>query len=525
MRVLWLYVAAVCLYAADYSLIVRNARVVDGTGNPWFRADVAVKDGRIAAMGNLARSSAERIIDARDRVLAPGFIDGHTHVEGDIEKVPFADNYVRDGVTTIVTGNCGDSEVDLGAWFTKLEKLGIGINLASLAGHNDIRIHVMGRAERQATPEELARMREVVEKAMRDGAMGFSTGLIYIPGTYSSTEEVVDLAKAASKYGGIYSSHMRDEGAKVLAAIEEAASVGRAAGARVELSHFKIDNRKRWGSSDKSIALVEKFRREGVDVTVDQYPYDRSSTNLGITLPSWALADGMEKIKARLADPATRQRIAREMKQKLKAHGLKDYSYAMVSSCPFDRTLEGKTIPEIAVLKHGRKKLDLQIRTILDLMEKGWVGMVYQSMSIKDVERILRYPNTSVASDGGVREFGVGKPHPRSYGTRARVLAEFVRNRNTITLEDAVRKMTSLAARVYGLHDRGLIREGFWADLVLFDPSRVQDKATFENPHQYSEGFDLVIVNGQPVVEDGKLTQVRAGRILRGTGYTAGQTQ
>ncbi len=525
MRSVLLFFAVFCLHAADYNMIIRNARVVDGTGNPWFRADVGVKDGRIEAVGDLSRASAERVIDAHDRVLAPGFIDGHTHVEGDIEKIPFADNYVRDGVTTIVTGNCGDSEVDVAAWFAKLEKIGLGINLATLAGHNDIRIHVMGRAERHATADELARMREVVEKAMRDGAIGFSTGLIYIPGTYSSTEEVVELAKAASKYGGIYASHMRDEGAKVLAAIEEAASVGRAAGMRVELSHFKIDNRKHWGESDKSIAMVERFRREGVDVTVDQYPYDRSSTNLGITLPSWALADDKEKIKERLAAPATRQRIAREMKQMLKDKGWKDYSYAMVSSCPFDKTLEGKTIPEIAILKHGKKKLDRQIQTILELMEKDWVGMVYQSMSIKDVERILRYPNTSVISDGGVREFGVGKPHPRSYGSRARVLAEFVRNRNTITLEEAVRKMTSLPARVYGFRDRGMVREGFWADLVLFDPARVQDKATYENPHQYSEGFDLVLVNGQPVVENDKPTLVRAGRILRGTGYAGRQAQ
>ncbi len=525
MRALLVCLFAICLHAADYDLLIRNARVVDGTGNPWFRADVAVKEGRIAAVGNLSRATATRTIDAHERILAPGFIDGHTHVEGDIDKIPFADNYVRDGVTTLVTGNCGDSEVDMGAWFAKLEKMGIGINLASLAGHNDIRIHVMGRAARQATPEELARMRETVEKTMRDGAIGFSTGLIYIPGTYSNTEEVVALAKAAAKYDGIYSSHMRDEGEKVLAAIEEAAGVGRAAGMRVELSHFKIDNRKRWGASDKSIALVEKFRREGVDVTVDQYPYDRSSTNLGIVLPSWALADGKAKIKERLADPPTRARIAREMKQNLKAHGRKDYSYAMVSSCPFDRSLEGKTIPEVAKIKRGKKKLDAQIQTILDLMAIDWVGMVYHSMSVKDVERILRYPNTSVASDGGVREFGAGKPHPRSYGTRARVLAEFVRGRQVITLEDAIRKMTSLPARVYGFRDRGMIHEGFWADLVLFDPARIQDKATFENPHQYSEGFDLVVVNGQAVVENDKLMQVRAGRILRGAGYAAGQAQ
>jgi len=403
MRFFLACLAALSLHAASYDLLILNARVVDGTGNPWFRAGVAVKDGRIVAVGRLAGATAERVIDAQDRVLAPGFIDGHTHVEGDIEKTPTADNFVRDGVTTIVTGNCGDSEVDLGAWFGKLEKMGLGVNLASLAGHNDIRIHVMGRARRQATPEELAQMRALVEQAMRDGAVGFSTGLIYVPGAYASSQEVVELARAASECGGIYASHMRDEGAQVLAAIEEAASVGQTAGMRVELSHFKIDNRKRWGASGQSIALVERFRRQGVDVTVDQYPYERSSTNLGITLPGWALAEGQQKIGQRLADPATRARIAREMKRMLKENGRKDYAYAVVSSCPFDRSLEGKSIPEIAVLKHGSKKLDWQVRTILELMEKGWVGMIYHTMSMQDVERILRYPNTSIASDGGVR--------------------------------------------------------------------------------------------------------------------------
>jgi len=324
MRFFLACLAALSLHAASYDLLILNARVVDGTGNPWFRAGVAVKDGRIVAVGRLAGATAERVIDAQDRVLAPGFIDGHTHVEGDIEKTPTADNFVRDGVTTIVTGNCGDSEVDLGAWFGKLEKMGLGVNLASLAGHNDIRIHVMGRARRQATPEELAQMRALVEQAMRDGAVGFSTGLIYVPGAYASSQEVVELARAASECGGIYASHMRDEGAQVLAAIEEAASVGQTAGMRVELSHFKIDNRKRWGASGQSIALVERFRRQGVDVTVDQYPYERSSTNLGITLPGWALAEGQQKIGQRLADPATRARIAREMTRMLKENGRKD---------------------------------------------------------------------------------------------------------------------------------------------------------------------------------------------------------
>lgn len=515
MRLLVCSLFAATLAAADYDLLIRNARVVDGTGNPWYRADVAVSGGKIAAVGDLSSASATRSLDARGRVIAPGFIDVHTHVEGGIEKVPGAENYVTDGVTTVVTGNCGGSEEKLGEWFVQLEKLGIGLNLASLVGHNTVRNAVMGRANRPATAEEITRMQELVEQNMRNGAVGFSTGLIYIPGAYSNTDEVVALAKAASKHGGVYASHMRDEGAKVLEAIAEAVRVGREAGMRVQLSHFKIDNRRLWGSSDKSIALVEKSRREGVDVVADQYPYDRSSTGLGITLPSWALADGADKVKERLADKTTRARIATEMERIVKQLGHKDYSYAVVASASFDRSLEGKSISEINRLKGRRKKLADEIQTILDLVSQGSPQMVYHSMGDKDVERIMRYPNTAVASDGGVREFGVGVPHPRSYGTNARVLAEYVRQRGVLTLEDAIRRMTSLPARTFGFRDRGLVREGYWADLVMFDPERVQDKATFQQPHQYSEGFDLVLVNGAPVVEEGKVTGARPGRILR----------
>ncbi len=512
-RVFTLLLVAAAALAADFDLLIRNARVADGAGNPWFHADVAVKDGRIARVGRLGEAAARRVIDARERVLAPGFIDIHTHVEDGVVKVPGGDNYVMDGVTTVVTGNCGSSVVPLAEWFAKLEVQGVGLNLASLVGHNTVRSRVMGSENRQATPEEIAQMQALVEQAMRDGAVGFSTGLIYIPGTYADTKEVVALAQAAARYGGFYASHMRDEGAKVLEAITEAASVGQAAGLPVELAHFKIDNRRLWGSADKSIALVEKFRREGVDVTVDQYPYDRSSTSLSITLPSWALAAG--QLRERLKDPPTRARIAREMEQMNKALGHKDFSYAMVAAAAFDRSLEGKTISEINRAKGRKKGRRNEILTVLDLMEQGNPQMVYHSMGAKDVERILRWPNTAIGSDGGIREFGVGVPHPRSYGSRARILAEFVRQRNVLTLEDAIRRMTSLPARTIGLRDRGLVREGFAADLVLFDPARVRDKATYTQPHQFSEGFDLVLVNGVAVVDEGKLTQARPGKILR----------
>ncbi len=515
-QVVLLLLASVCALAASpYDILIRNARVVDGSGNPWFRADIGIRDGRIAAIGNLSGSTGYREIDAQNRVVAPGFIDVHTHIEGGIEKVPRGDNYILDGVTTVVTGNCGGSALNVADWFGQIEKGGTGLNVATLIGHNTVRREVMGTANRFATLDEIARMQRLVEKAMQEGAVGFSTGLIYIPGTYSNTEEVVALAKAASKYGGTYASHMRDEGAKVLDAITEAVTVGREARMPVQLSHFKIDNKKLWGSSVNSIELVEKFRREGVDVVVDQYPYEWSSTNLGITLPSWALADGNAKVRERLADPATRKKIIAEMVQMRRELGFEDYRGAAVAYYAPDHSFDGKTISQINAEKGRPKTLESEAETILEMIAQGGAQMVYNSMGNEDVERILRYPNTAVASDGGVRVFGEGVPHPRAYGTNARVLAEFVRNRGTITLEDAIRRMTSLPARTFGFRDRGLLREGFAADIVLFDPAKVQDKATFAKPHQYTEGFDYVIVNGKVAVQDSKPLDVLAGKILR----------
>ena len=503
------------LFAADYDILIRNARIVDGTGNPWFRASVGIRGDRIAGIGRLDGKTGLRTIDAGNRVVAPGFIDVHTHIESTVEKVPRGDNFLLDGVTTVVTGNCGGSKVNLAEWFDQLERLGLGLNVASLIGHNSVRREVMGTSQRKPTPEEMKRMEALVERAMREGAVGFSTGLIYIPGTYSDKAEVVALAKAAGRHGGVYASHMRDEGEFVLEAIAEAVEAGKAAGVPVQLSHFKIDNRKLWGSSAKSLALVDRYRREGVDVVVDQYPYDHSSTGLGITLPSWALADGESAIQERLKNKQTRARIAREMKAKLELLGQPDFSYAKVAYFEPDHSIEGKSISEVNTLRGRARTVENEIETILEIMEQGGAQMIYNSMSMEDVERIAKWPHTAVASDGGIREFGRGMPHPRSYGTNARVLAFFVREKGWLTLEDAVRRMTSLPARTFGFRDRGLVREGMVADLVLFDPAKVQDKATYQKPHQYSEGFDFVLVNGVVMVEDGRLTDARGGRIVR----------
>ena len=515
---LLLLLCAVTATAADYDILIRNTRLVDGTGNPWTHSDIAIKNGKIAAIGNLKSKTANREIDAANRIAAPGFIDVHTHVEGEIDRVPRADNFLLDGVTTIITGNCGGSRLNLADYFAKLEKQGIGINFASFVGHNSVRAEVMGSANRLATPAEIERMQAVVEKAMREGAIGFSTGLIYIPGTYANTAEVVALAKASSKYGGVYASHMRDEGPHVLEAIAEAITVGKEAGMRVELSHFKIDTRSMWGQSEKTLALVEKYRAEGVDVVIDQYPYDHSSTSFANVIPSWAFADGRDAILKRLREPATRAKIAADMQEILNKKGQPDYTWATVASYSPDRKFEGKSITEINIMKGRAHTVPNEIETILEMMEAGGASMVYHSMGEVDVDRIMRYPNTAVASDGGVRVPGEGLPHPRSYGTNARVLAEYVRKRHVLTLEDAIRRMTSLPARTFNFHDRGQIREGAAADIVVFDPDKVEDRATFINPHQYSTGFDFVLVNGRIAVDNGKLTDVRGGAILRGTG-------
>lgn len=515
MRIFFLLCFAGIASAADFDILIRNVRVIDGTGNPWYTADVGVKDDRIAAIGRLSQKTATRTIEGSSRVLTPGFIDVHTHIEGTVLKVPRGDNYLLDGVTTVVTGNCGGSELNLARWFRRLDQAGLGLNVASLIGHNTVRREVLGTSFQKATDQDLVKMQALVEQGMKDGAVGLSTGLIYIPGTYSDTREVIALSQAAGKYGGVYASHMRDEGEFVLQAIEEAVKAGQAGNLRIQLSHFKIDNRKLWGYSEKSLALVEKFRNEGTDVVIDQYPYDRSSTNLGVTLPSWALADGPEKIKERLSNAETRSKIKSEMLKMIEDRGIPDYSYATVAGFAPNPVYEGKTITEINQLKGQTKNVSNEIDTIFDLMIAGGAQMVYHTMGETDVDRIMKYPNTAIASDGGIRVFGEGMPHPRSYGTNARVLAEYVKNRKLLTLEDAIRRMTSLPARTFNFKNRGMIHVGMAADLLIFDPAKVQDKATYEKPHQYTEGIDFVVVNGKVMVENGILTKNRGGKVLR----------
>ncbi len=500
-----------------YDLVIINARIIDGTGNPWFRGAIAIKNGRIAKVGRIGQAGTKFTIDAKNQIVAPGFIDVHAHVE-DVFGNPTAENFLRMGVTSLVTGNCGGSATDVAEFLGRYKEKPLAVNVATLIGHNSVRAKAMGLDNRAPTPEEQTKMNEIVEQGMKDGAVGLSTGLIYVPGTFAKTEEVVHLAKVASRYGGTYASHIRDEGNEVVAAINEAINIGEQANMPVEISHFKISSKALWGQTPMTLGLVKAARDRGMTVTVDQYAYPASSTSLDVRLPNWAVAGGREEGKKRLADPATRKKITEEMKQDLKKKNFKDYSYAYVASFRANPEFNGKNIAEITKMVKGNSKVDAQIEQILDMYDKGGASMVYQVMSEDDVKSIMREPFTMIASDSGVRQFGAGVPHPRGYGNNARVLGRYVRELKVITLEDAIRKMTSLPAQTFHLRDRGQIREGFAADLVIFDETKVTDKATFEQPHQYAEGFSSVLVNGQVVFDGTKMTGAMSGLPLYGAG-------
>lgn len=497
-------------------LLIKNGKIFDGTGNNWYYGDIAVKDGRIISIGKSLTYTPQKTINAAGLIVAPGFIDVHTHIEGDDAKNPTADNFIYDGVTTVIAGNCGSSHVDIGRYLNWVDSFKLSINVASLIGHNDVRKAVMGRANRDATPEEMKKMESLVEAAMKDGAVGLSTGLIYIPGTYTKTPEIVALAKATSKYKGVYASHIRDEGDKVTEAINEAISIGREADMPVEISHFKLSGQQNWGRSKETVAMVEKARNEGIDVTIDQYPYTASSTSINTLLPDEILADGQDSIKARLQRPEVRKYAADAMLKRLKQRRLKHFSYAVVAYYGPDTSYNGKSIEEINLMKGRKHKAKEEAQTIMDITMNGGASGVFHGMGEEDVKRIMRYPFNMFASDASIRIFNEGVPHPRGYGTNARILGHYVREEKVISLEEAIRRMTSLPAQKFQLKDRGLLKEGMAADIVIFDEKTVIDKATFQQPHQYSKGFHYVLVNGIVTVDNEKHNGTRAGKALYG---------
>jgi len=499
----------------QYDLLITGARVVDGSGSPPRRADVAINAGRIAAMtGTISRASAKEVLDASGLILAPGFIDVHTHAD-DIWARPRAENFVRMGVTSIVAGNCGGSAADIAAAFERAAQTPASVNFATLIGHNTVRRAVMGSENRDPTMGEIEKMKALVWKAMADGAVGFSTGLQYVPGTYSKTPEIIELARVAANAGGLYASHMRNEGTALEESVEEALRIGNVSGARVQISHLKVDSPSRWGASEQALALIDGARKRGREVEADQYAYTAASSSLGIRFPSWALEGGQSKITERLNDAATWTRIKGEIRGLLAERGLKDLAFAKIASYRSDPSLNGLSMAEAAGKLKGSTSEDAQLETAREMMLAGGASMVYHFMSDDDVHRIMKHPFVGFASDSGVLTPGAGVPHPRGYGNNARVLGEYVRVRKVISLEEAVRKMTSLPAKHFRFTDRGLVKEGYAADLVLFDPRTVADAATFEKPHAYATGIPHVLVSGVLVVKNGEHTGATPGALLR----------
>ncbi len=507
---------------APYDLLLRNGRIVDGTGSPWYRADLGIRGDTIARIAPSIDEPAKRTIDVAGQVLAPGFIDIHTHAARGIFQIPTADNYVRQGVTTLIEGPDGASPVPLGPFLTKLEALQTSVNIGAFIGQGTIRSRVIGEVNRQATTDELQQMRVLVEQGMTDGAFGLSTGLFYVPGTFTPTGEVVELAKVAGRFGGIHISHMRDETVAVLDSVNETIAIGERGGLPTQVTHHKIIGRPNWGKSVETLRAVDEARARGVDVTTDAYPYTASSTSIqGALFPAWAQEGGRKQVLARLADPAVRPKVKADIVRVImNERGGGDPRNIVVASCEWDATLAGKNLTDVTKIRGLQPTVDEAAEAAIWLVQSGGCHGIFHAIGEEDLERILRHPATMIGSDGEIPTFGKASPHPRSYGTFVRVLGVYARDRRTITLPDAVRKMTSFPAGRLGLFDRGLVRPGMKADLVVFDPERVKDLATFEQPHQYAEGISHVLTNGQLVFEKGAMTAARPGAVLYGPGRT-----
>jgi N-acyl-D-amino-acid deacylase len=500
-----------------YDLIITGGKIVDGTGGSWYYGDVGIKGDTIAALGKLNSAEAARRLDARGMVVAPGFIDPHTHSRRGIFDDPYAMNYIRQGVTTLMEGPDGSSPLPIKDFLDKVAAARPAPNFGTYAGQGSIREQVMGLVNRKATPAEIEKMRQITRQAMRDGAFGLSTGLFYVPGNYTPTEEVIELAKVAGAMGGMHTSHMRDEAVGVLDSVKETIRIGEEGGLPTEITHHKIIGRDNWGLSRETLRLVEEARARGVDATIDAYPYTASSTGTAALIPQVAQEGGQKALVERLDSPAQRAKIKAAVIENIKSdRGAGDPANVVMAACAFDPKLAGKSLADVTRDRGREVNFENAAETLLEIQHSGGCQAVYHAISEEDVERILRYPFTMIGSDGEVTHFGVGAPHPRSYGTFARALGRYVRERKTITLEDAVHRMSGMTAARLKIFDRGLLRPGMKADVVIFDPDTVADKAEFDKPHQYATGFRDVLVNGKAIIANGTLTKERPGRVLYG---------
>jgi len=504
----------------SFDLLIRDGRVMDGTNKPPVLGDVGIRNGRIEAIGELSAARSRRVIEARGLLVAPGFIDVHTHADKSALSRPEAANFLEMGVTSIVTGNCGGSVLDLKKHFAAVEKKGISVNYASLIGHGTVRRKVMGRENRAPTPEELGRMKALVKEAMEAGALGISTGLIYVPGTFAKTDEITELCRVVAAHGGLYATHMRNESTGVLESIDEAVKIGHRTGCAIQISHLKACGKPAWGLGPKIIARLRKARSGGVKITADQYAYTATSTSLDVLFPASARTLGRKGFGRKLqSDAAFRDRMRKALFDTMKRSGTEDLAYGQIAHAPNNVKWNGLTLKEAARAEWGRDDAEHQARLAIKLMidaDGKRVGMVYHKMCEDDVEAIMRAPEVCVASDAGIWDpKGAARPHPRGAGNNARVLGRYVRERKVLGLPLAVYKMTALPARIFGLRDRGVVRKGAFADLTILDPKTVGDRATYRNPRQDPVGIPYVIVNGVVVIDRGRHTGKRPGKVLR----------
>jgi N-acyl-D-amino-acid deacylase len=496
-----------------FDVLIRNGRLMDGSGNPWVRGDVGIRAGRIAAIGRLGHARATRVVDAADRVVTPGFIDVHSHAGEGLARLGLQQGrpLLAQGVTTIFANPDGGGPTDLARQREAFEALGLGVNVGLLVGHGSVREAVMGVEERPPTDEELARMQAMVRAAMAQGAFGLSSGLFYVPGQYATTEEVVALMRVVAEYGGLHTSHIRDEGdysVGLVAAVREIIRIAEETGTVGIVSHMKALGPDNWGLSVAATTRIDEARRRGVQVFVDQYPYAASSTSLTAALvPGWAQAGGRHAMLARFESVDLRPRILAEVREHLRRRN--GAEAILVAHYGPDRRFEGQHLGDIA------RGLDLAPEeAVLALLAKGGVSIVSFTMSDRDIDHIMRQPYTMTSSDGGLVFPTEGRPHPRNYGAFPRKIAQYVFGRSVVGLEDAIRSMTGLPSQVFSLADRGVLREGAWADVLIFDPAAVRDTATYADPHQLAEGMSYVLVNGSVVVDEGRFTDRLAGRVL-----------
>lgn len=525
----------------EFDLVIKNGNIIDGTGNPWFKADIGINQGKIKKIGFIEREG-QKIIDAERMVVSPGFIDLHNHADYSMFGFPNCENYIMQGITTGVIGNCGKSfapinsqslellkdyfspymaKVDYGwdwrtfkEYYEKVKEKKISINLAPLVGHGTIRAAVKGFEKSKASPEDLKEMKNLLVESMEGGAFGMSTGLVYSPGCYATTEELIELGKVLKRYGGIYTTHLRNEGSKLIESVKEAIRIGEENDIPVEISHHKAIGEENWGKVNYSLKLMEEARKRGVEVGCDVYPYTAGSATITSILPIWTLEGGIKKMLERLKSNETREKIKEEMVDNIRRGDEAGFDMLSIASSPSNREYEGKYLEEII---KDKNKINKPYEALFDfiLEIKGDSTLIKFLMDENDVKTIISHPLTSIITDSWpTSPTAGGKPHPRTYGAFPRVLSKYVRDEKLLMIEEAIRKMTSLAASRVRLKDRGLLKVGFWADIVIFDPVKIKDKATYLEPHQYPVGIKDVIINGGLAVENGKLTYNSFGKVL-----------